>query len=113
MHELSLIVAITQMILQDAALQGVNTITQIEIEVGELSGAFPYALKEVFPIATRNTIMENASLVIVKVPAEAYCQSCTNEFMPLVSGWRCPNCGKGNYRLKSGTELTVRSYTGE
>ena len=38
MHELSLIVAITQMILQDAALQGVNTITQIEIEVGELSG---------------------------------------------------------------------------
>jgi len=41
MHELSLIVAITEMITCDAALRGITRVTQVEIEVGELSGGLP------------------------------------------------------------------------
>jgi len=113
MHELNLIAAITRMIARDAVLRGVVRVTQVEIEVGELSGAFPYALREAFSLATEKTILENASLIIVEVPALAECQDCTGEFSPVVHGWQCPHCGKTRCRLKSGTELGIRSYSGE
>ncbi len=113
MHELSLIAAITKMIAHDAVLRGVARVTQVEIEVGEVSGAFPWALREAFPLATEKTILESASLIIVEVPALAECQDCTGEFSPVVHGWQCPHCGKAKCRLKSGTELGIRSYSGE
>lgn len=113
MHELSLVVAIVQMIACDAALRGIARVTQVEIEVGELSGAFPYALREAFPLATGKTILANASLTIVEIPALAKCQRCTHEFSPVVHGWRCPHCGERQCHLKSGAELNVRSYSGQ
>lgn len=113
MHELSLIVAITEMITCDAALRGITRVTQVEIEVGELSGAFPYALKEAFPLATRNTIMENASLIVVDVPGIARCLSCAHLFFIGIHGWQCPNCARTAYFIESGTELAIRSYAGE
>ncbi len=112
MHELSLVAAIVQMIACDAALHKIARVAQVEIEVGELSGAFPYALREAFPLATGKTILADASLTIVEIPALAECQDCTHEFSPGVHGWQCPHCGKSQCRLKSGTELNIRSYTG-
>jgi hydrogenase nickel incorporation protein HypA/HybF len=112
MHELSLMIALADMIANDAATRGIGRITEVEIEVGELSGAFPHALREAFPLATHATIIDNASLTIIEVPAVAQCQTCPSQFSPVVQGWQCPTCGKSGC-LISGTELGVKSYVGE
>lgn len=113
MHELSLMIALAHMIANDAATRGIGRITEVEIEVGELSGAFPHALREAFPLATHGTIMDNASLTIIEVPAMAQCQTCHCQFSPVTRGWHCPTCGKSGCVLISGTGLGVRSYVGE
>jgi len=113
MHELSLMIALADMIANDAATRGIGRITEVEIEVGELSGAFPHALREAFPLATHGTIMDNASLTIIEVPAMAQCQTCPSQFSPVARGWQCPTCEKNGCVLISGTELGVRSYVGE
>jgi len=113
MHELSLIADVVRLVEQDAARRAITKISRVELEVGELSGAFPHALKAAFPIASRGTIMEDAELVISLVKADVRCRSCGREFVPTKEGWACPSCGSYEAELRRGTELQVVSYTGE
>ncbi len=113
MHELSLITNVVHMVEQDAAQRGMVKVSAVQLEVGELSGAFPHALKAAFPIAAKGTALEGAELQIEEVPAKVECKKCGREFAPTKEGWACPGCGSHDAALRSGTELKVVSYTGE
>ena len=113
MHELSLVINVVHLVSEDAARKGIARISTVELEVGEISGALPHALKEAFPIACRGTILESADLVVKEVAAGVKCKKCGREFFPTREGWACPSCGSYEAALTQGTELRVISYTGE
>lgn len=113
MHELSLITDVVRMVEQDAAKRGITKVSVVELQVGELSGAFPHALKAAFPIASKGSVLEGAELRIDEVPAKVECKKCGREFAPTKEGWACPGCGSYDAALRSGTELQVVSYSGE
>jgi hydrogenase nickel incorporation protein HypA/HybF len=115
MHELSLMSDVVRLVTEDAARRAtpIGRISRVEMEVGELSGAFPHALRAAFPIACKGTALEGAELVINEVRADVRCKKCGREFLPTKDGWACPACGSYEADLRHGTELQVVSYTGE
>ncbi|MGI6642983.1 MAG: hydrogenase maturation nickel metallochaperone HypA [Bacillota bacterium] len=113
MHETSLVMNAIKLVVQDATRRRLTRITRIDLEVGELSGAYPHALRESFPIASKGSIAQDAELVITEIPATMHCSTCSTSFNPTISGWVCPSCGSGDCALIRGMELQVVSYTGE
>lgn len=113
MHELSLISNVVRLVESDAAQRGITRVSAVELEVGELSGALPHALREAFPIAAKDTALEGAALVIKEIAAAVTCKKCGRAFAPTTDGWSCPACGSYEATLSQGTELKVVSYTGE
>ncbi len=113
MHELSLVINALNMVTRDASRRGLTKITRVDLEVGELSGAYPHALKEAFPIASKGSMAEGAEFIVAEIPATMCCKTCSTSFSPLVSGWQCPSCGSGDIALTRGMELQVVSYIGE
>lgn len=113
MHELSLISNVVRLVESDAVQRGIARVSAVELEVGELSGALPHALKEAFPIATRGTALEGAKLSVKEIAVVVTCKKCGRAFGPTTEGWACPACGSYEAALSQGTELRVVSYTGE
>jgi hydrogenase nickel incorporation protein HypA/HybF len=113
MHELSLITNAIHTVELDAAEKGIAKVSLVQLQVGELSGAFPHALEAAFPLAAKGTVVEGAILRIDEVPAKVQCKKCGREFRPTKEGWACPKCGSHDAALTSGTELKLVSYTGE
>jgi hydrogenase nickel incorporation protein HypA/HybF len=93
MHETSLVMNAIKLVVQDATRRRLTRITRIDLEVGELSGAYPHALRESFPIASKGSIAQDAELVITEIPATMHCSTCSTSFNPTISGWVCPSCG--------------------
>lgn len=113
MHELSLMAGVVRLVGKDAAQRGIASVSAVELEVGELSGASPHALKAAFPFASKGTILEGAHLVVKEIAAGVKCRECGRDYVPTKEGWACPSCGSYETSLVQGTELRVVSYTGE
>lgn len=113
MHELSLMKDVVRIVSLDAAGRGFRRVSRIHMEVGELSGALPHALKAAFPVASRGTIVEGAELWVDEIRAGIRCGQCGCDFLPTEEGWACPECGSKGTGPMRGTELQVVSYTGE
>jgi hydrogenase nickel incorporation protein HypA/HybF len=113
MHELSLAENIVSLVAKDAAQKGLTRIATVEVEVGEVSGVLSYALREAFPVAAKGTILQDARLTVVEIPARVSCKRCDREYSPTHEGWSCPGCKCTDVTLVAGEELEVKSYTGE
>lgn len=113
MHELSLATLLVNYVSEDARQRGISRVTQVDVEIGELSGILDHAFQQAFPIAAEGTVLQQAKLVIISVEAEARCNQCGARYHPLKSGWRCPLCGSAGASLEKGREFNIVSYTGE
>lgn len=113
MHELSLALNIVDIAEKRARAEEASRITEIEIEVGELAGVVYDALDFALDSAVRNTMLENASIIIKRMPGAAQCQECfyeyaTDDFFSL-----CPKCGSWRVEIIKGKEMRVKSITVE
>lgn len=108
MHELSLLTAVVEAVIQAAAQNQVTKVNEVSLKVGALSGAIPEALYGSWPIAIDGTICEGAQLSLQEVPAAVYCPSCgkdieIDEFFAL----QCPVCSTPTGELVSGREFEI------
>ncbi len=107
MHELSLAEAVVREALRaaESAAPG-RRVTEVHVEVGELSGAVPELLVDCFPIAAGETALAGACLRVKRVGALLRCTDCGEEFAPGRTVG-CPECGSARVEMVRGREMQL------
>jgi hydrogenase nickel incorporation protein HypA/HybF len=110
MHEMSIAMQIIEV--ATAALppdQPDIEVESINLEVGRLTAVVPDSLRNCFEIASRDTPLAGAALVIEEIPMVVGCRDCLaeseQEDFPLV----CKSCQSRRVDLVGGRELIVTS----
>lgn len=104
MHELSItrtVVTTVTLRMRDAR------VCRIRLEVGQLSGLVPDAVRFCFEMVAAGTTCEGATLEIDEPPGKAVCRTCgaafeTGEVLPLC------DCGSADIEVQGGQELRIR-----
>lgn len=105
MHEMSITQGIIDLCLEHA---GGRRVRSLDVEIGELSSAVPEAIEFCFEACSRDTLLEDAKLNIVRVPGMGHCLECGRE-TPLTELYgSCRHCGSSRVTIIAGEELRVR-----
>jgi hydrogenase nickel incorporation protein HypA/HybF len=78
------------------------------LEIGELSGVVPDAIRFCFDLATEGTPVAGAALEIVEVAGRCACRACGQEFHPADKLLLC-GCGSADVAIVAGEELRITS----
>lgn len=111
MHELSLALNIIDIVASRAAAEGGHTITEIEVDVGQLAGVQIDSLEFCFQAARKATPAENAALKIIPIPGKGRCSECRHEFAVAAFFASCPQCGGFAVEILEGKDLKIRSIS--
>jgi len=110
MHELGIALQIVRIALgaipEDAKQAKVET---VRLNIGKLSAVVPDSLGFCFTLATRDTQLDGARLVINEIPARARCRICDHEWAIDEYVFVCPECAGCDVEMASGRELDVES----
>lgn len=109
MHELSLMEAVREQVLEQARLHAARRIDVITLRIGSLAGVEPEALRFAFEVVMAGSMAADARLQIERVPAAAFCDRCQGEFALDDGLWECPCCGGLSRQLRRGRELQLAS----
>jgi hydrogenase nickel incorporation protein HypA/HybF len=113
MHELSLAMEVVEMSKREAGKNGVSTIHEILIEVGDLSGIEADVFQSALEMVVKDTLLENASVNIIRIPGKGKCSSCNLEFEMNNRLDSCPQCGCIPSEISGGQEFRVLSILAE
>lgn len=111
MHELSIALSIVEIAEKEVEKYKAESVEQIELEIGKLSGVEIYALDFAWDQAIINTVLDKAKRKTIFINGVAKCQDCGNEFEIEQIYDECPICHSYLKELKSGRELRVKSLT--
>ncbi len=105
MHEMSITQGIIELCLEHA---GGRRVRALDVEIGELSSVVPEAIEFCFEACSRDTLLEGASLNIVRIPGRGQCLECHRE-TPLTELYgSCRHCSSNRVTIVAGEELRVR-----
>jgi hydrogenase nickel incorporation protein HypA/HybF len=108
MHEMSLAEGVLQLIEDAARAQSFTQVNTVRLEIGELSGVEPEAMRFCFDAVTRNSVAQGAQLEIIALPGVGWCMACAQSVpMKEVFG-ECPRCGGYQMQVTGGTEMRVK-----
>jgi hydrogenase nickel incorporation protein HypA/HybF len=109
MHELSIAANIIEIAEEFAAGHKGAQIRKVELVVGKLSGIVRDSLDFAMEIAVKNTILENAEILIEEVDGKSVCNKCHTEYINNDWYTPCPSCGALDFEITAGKELRVKS----
>lgn len=109
MHELSIALGIVKIAETETKKAKANKVKSIELEIGALSGVEMDALDFAWPVAVKNTILEDARREIDYVSAIARCIDCDTEFTIEHNYDTCPKCNSYFKDIIKGKELRVKA----
>jgi hydrogenase nickel incorporation protein HypA/HybF len=104
-HELSIVESVIEQI---AERLGHTPIELVRLEIGELSGVVPDAIRFCFDVAAEGSTVAGARLEIVEVAARCVCRGCDAEFRPADKLLLC-QCGCADVAIVAGEELRIAS----
>jgi hydrogenase nickel incorporation protein HypA/HybF len=108
MHELSIAINLVEIAGEEARKAGATKVLKVHLQIGALSGVVPGALEFVFDVASRDTLVQGASLVIDPVPVSVYCDACRRIVeIRDISDMACPVCGLPSADIRGGRELDL------
>jgi len=84
-------------------------VARVNLEVGKLSAIVPDSLRFCFEIATKETALEGAELVIDTRPVVAVCKDCGHRWTIESPVFTCQACESSDLTLESGRELDITS----
>lgn len=111
MHELSIAASIIELVDQEARKAEAKTVSKVELDVGKLSGVEIEALEFAWEMVIKNTVAENAELVINHLDARSKCEDCGETFITVGFFSPCPGCGGFHHLTFQGKELQVKAIT--
>jgi hydrogenase nickel incorporation protein HypA/HybF len=104
-HEL----AIAESVIDEVARRTAGArVTEVHLEVGQLCGVVPDALRFCFDLAAEQTALEGCALVIEEPPGRAECRECGADF-PLDKPLLLCSCGSSAVTVVCGDQLLVRA----
>jgi len=108
MHDLSIAMSIIEMAEEEAERRGGAHVSAVHLKLGALSGVVEQALLSSFEMATADTSLQGARLLIENVPVTVFCPGCSAERPPgSIQNFCCPVCGTPTPQVRSGRELEV------
>jgi len=109
MHELTLMEALREQVLEQAKRHSARCIEVIHLRIGSLAGVDPEALEWTFALVMAGSPAAEAWLQIETVPARCLCGICASSFEAEAGSCRCPRCGTASNRPLQGLELELAS----
>lgn len=108
MHEMSLAENVREIIEDAAREQGFARVMTVRLEIGQLSGVEPEAMRFCFDAAMAGSLAEGARLEIVETPGQGCCEDCGHD-MPIASLYEaCSQCGGYRVRVTGGDAMRIR-----
>lgn len=108
MHEISLLENMREILEAESIKQGFSQIKQITLEVGKLSCVEPDALRFGFDVVMKNSLAENAELLITELDGLGVCQKCGKQSVIETLYDPCPLCGSPVVKIVQGMEMKIR-----
>lgn len=109
MHERSLVRALLRQVQKLADENSGCRIVSIRVRVGEFSGVEPDLLCSAYDDLVQETALRGAELKMERVPLEAVCDPCGNQFRIERFHFQCDKCGSPRLSLRGGEELLLES----
>ncbi|MDQ6612858.1 MAG: hydrogenase maturation nickel metallochaperone HypA [Gemmatimonadota bacterium] len=108
MHELSIGMSLVEGACEQAALLHGVRVAAVHVRIGPLSGVVARALEFSFEVASADTPIAGARLIIEETPLVVYCPQCTeNRVIATPQHLRCPVCGTSTPEIVGGQELEL------
>ena len=108
MHEVSIAQGILGIITANAQKHGFRRVNSVSLRIGRASGVVIDALRFAFEIVRKDTIADNADLLIEEVPLGGVCLDCKNNFTTERDYiLECPLCGSVSFKITQGRELEI------
>lgn len=117
MHSSAIIQNILNIALETAEEHNANKILEIKVELGKLNWINPDKLEYIFDILAKDTLAENAELIIDETDVKIKCFNCgytgsateiDEEIIPMVF---CPKCGSHRVNVLEGYDLNIENIT--
>lgn len=113
MHELSIVQALIEQVVQEVQASGHSgRVQRIELSIGRLSGVNPDSIRFGFEILSPSTSIEGAELAIEEPLARCVCSACgrETELRELADlSAECPHCGSGRITVHGGRDLMLKA----
>jgi len=112
MHELGIVFYIINDVKQVAEQNNATHITNVTLNLGEVSGVVPDLLTDCWQWAVKKEpLLTDCTLTIVTLPAITYCEDCQREYPTVAHGKTCPHCQSPNTFLKTGNEVEIKDIS--
>lgn len=108
MHEMSLCEGMLDILKQQAHEQNYSVVKTVFLEIGKLSNVEPDAMRFAFPIVTKGSLAENATLEIIEVAGQAWCMQCEQNVVINQRYDGCPLCESHQLQITDGEQMRVR-----
>ena len=109
MHELAITEEILSIALDVANREEAIQVTNIYLDIGNLSSIVDDSVQFYWDEIAKNTICADAILHFNRIPAKLLCRDCKNEFTLGKELIPCPNCKSISLTILSGEEFLVHS----
>ncbi|WP_129125267.1 hydrogenase maturation nickel metallochaperone HypA [Geomonas oryzae] len=109
MHEITLVTGLFEIIKEQVAARGIESISKVRLKVGALAAVEPMTLTACFEVVAEGTVAEGAQLEIEEVPLTGRCRGCGADFRIEKFSFICPCCGGGAVEMTGGRELYLES----
>lgn len=109
MHELGIVFHIMDSLEEVAKENQVTQIRSVTVEVGEVSTVLPDYLTDCWNWAVKKRpMLTECQMIVERLPAVTYCESCRREYPTVAHGKICPHCGSEKTYLLKGNELNIK-----
>lgn len=109
MHEISVLHSAVELAEKTAKENGIDRLSYITLEVGELSGFLPVFFEKYYPVVIENRpVFDGCRLNIVKKRGEALCLDCNAIYNVMENEGRCPKCGSRFKKILGGQEFVLK-----
>jgi hydrogenase nickel incorporation protein HypA/HybF len=118
MHEFSFAYNIFKVAEATALKYNAKKITEVQLEIGELTLIVPRLLKESFKMATKGSIAEGAELQIIITPGKIRCRNCgkessvsldENAYLTGLQLFQCRHCQSQDTEIIDGKKANVKN----
>lgn len=110
MHEISILYSAAELAVQSAGEFGLDEISEMNLELGELSGVLPNVFTEYFDyVKAQFPMLLNAELKLRMIPGRGICDDCGTVYNVMQHEGKCPVCGSGQKTIMSGRDVKLVS----
>ena len=100
MHEIGVVRSMVKTVTDFAQANNIAEVTEIVLDIGELSLVIPKYVEDTF--------LKDTKLIINIIPGMAECDECNELFNVIEHEGYCPNCGSFEKTILSGKDFLIR-----